>query len=123
MQHLLFVDTLELFRLLDSSVTKACVKLQCLFHMPHLRMLDGVEITSEEKVKGRHYGPADDMWALGTVLGELAPMTPTSAHSPAGLWAAQDKVPKDLACGPDATAAKGCQMTAQWGFRGGSAEN
>ena len=29
-------------------------RLQCLFHMPQLRMLDGVEITNEEKVKGEN---------------------------------------------------------------------
>ena len=29
-------------------------RLQCMFHMPQLRMLDGVEITSEEKVKAEN---------------------------------------------------------------------
>lgn len=29
-------------------------RLQCLFHMPQLRMLDGVEVISEEKVKAEN---------------------------------------------------------------------
>lgn len=29
-------------------------KLQCLFHMPQLRTLDGVEISSEEKIKAEN---------------------------------------------------------------------
>ena len=53
-----YIENLPLLTEVDLCVNPLqCCKfyrLQCLFHMPRLRMLDGVEITSEEKVKAEN---------------------------------------------------------------------
>jgi hypothetical protein len=49
--------------------------------------------SSEEKATGKHYGPADDIWALGCICFELVTLQLTAALSPVGLWCAHDKVP------------------------------
>jgi len=56
--QLKFIENLPLLTEVDFSVNPLqCCKYyrqQCLFHMPQLRMVDGVEITSEEKVKSEN---------------------------------------------------------------------
>jgi Leucine-rich repeat (LRR) protein len=56
--QLKYIENLPLITEVDFCVNpvQSCkyYRLQCLFHMPQLRMLDGVEITSEEKVKAEN---------------------------------------------------------------------
>ena len=56
--QLRFIENLPLLTEVDLCVNPVqnCryYRLQCLFHMPQLRMMDGVEITNEEKVKAEN---------------------------------------------------------------------
>ena len=56
--QLKYIENLPLLTEVDFCVNpiQECkyYRLQCLFHMPRLRMLDGVEISSEEKVKAEN---------------------------------------------------------------------
>jgi len=58
-----YIENLPLLTEVDFCVNPLqCCKyyrLQCLFHMPQLRMVDGVEITSEEKVKSENLNGFD----------------------------------------------------------------
>ena len=53
-----YIENLPLLTEVDFCVNplQSCkfYRLQCLFHMPQLRMLDGVQITSEDKVKAEN---------------------------------------------------------------------
>jgi hypothetical protein len=56
--QLKYIENLPLLTEIDFCVnplqSQKYYKLQCLFHIPQLRMLDGQEITSEEKVKAEN---------------------------------------------------------------------
>lgn len=56
--QLKYIENLPLITEVDFCVNpiQNCkyYRLQCMFHMPQLRMLDGVEISSEEKVKAEN---------------------------------------------------------------------
>ena len=67
-----YIENLPLLTEVDFCVNplQSCkfYRLQCLFHMPQLRMLDGVQITSEDKVKAENmievpYKYCEDLFA------------------------------------------------------------